>query len=185
MVKSSVKQQRPPLTAMLRWDFVLLFVLNISLSDQAFVLWSSSHRFLKVQVSVWFSRSSIDQLPPPLVQSWLLLSFTQPARGGSPRSRAAETRLHQFQMKHQHFLPLHQSSAPVPSPRSLTAPLSVCVMSSVTVCTCVIRNGSKWVSGGGRESWGDAERIGVGSRCVCLMSSQREKGGFQQTLFCL
>lgn len=34
--------------------------------------------------------------------------------------------------------------------------------------------------GGGRESWGSAEGIGLGSRCVCLMSScgeRKEKGG--------
>lgn len=48
------------------------------------------------------------------------------------------------------------------------------------VCLCVMRNGSMWVYGGGRESWGSAEGIGLGSRCVCLMSScgeRKEKGG--------
>lgn len=61
-------------------------------------------------------------------------SFTQPAHSGPAPGRAAETRLHQFQMKHQHFLPLHQSTAPARSPRSLTAPLSVCVMRNGTAC---------------------------------------------------
>lgn len=40
-------------------------------------------------------------------------------------------------MKHQHFLPLHQSTAPVHSPRSLTALLSLCVMRNGTACAHV------------------------------------------------
>jgi len=87
--------------------------------------------------SVLLSSSSIDWLSAPPVRSPLLLSFTQLALGGPAPGRAAETRLHQFQMKHQHFLPLHQSTAPARSPRSLTAPLSVCVMRNGTVCVCV------------------------------------------------
>lgn len=74
-------------------------------------------------------------------------------------------------MKHQHFLPLHQSTAPARSPRSLTALLSVCVMRNGTAfahtCECVY----VCLYIGGRLSWGSAEGIGLGSRCVCLMSS--------------
>lgn len=80
------------------------------------------------RLSVWSPSSSIDlALFAPPVRSLLLLSFTLPALSGSAPGRAAETRLHQFQMKHQHFLPLHQSTAPVHSPRSLTTLLLLCV----------------------------------------------------------
>lgn len=131
----------PKLKAEVIQQHVFMNILSVSFSyrNSCFVkqLSAVSKAASLLSSSVRLSSRFIDWLSAPPVQSRQLLSFTQSAHSGPAPGRAAETRLHQFQMKHQHFLPLHQSTAPARSPRSLTALLSVCVMRNGTVCECV------------------------------------------------
>lgn len=110
--------------------------------------------------------SSAALLTGALLQPGLRCSFHLHSRhSGSAPGRAAETRLHQFQMKHQHFLPLHRSTALARSPQSLTTLFwSVCNEESafvcvlvcmyvwcVCVCLCVVSGVRAY--GGRRQSW--------------------------------